>query len=291
MNVRPSMPLHLVQAAQEQGFEEWLETLPTTISELESRWSIRAGPPFQPGGRTAWVAPVCGPTDVDLVIKVARRHDESLHEAGALRFWDGDGAVRLRAVEDLPEATGLLLERCRPGTTLAHRAELDQDIVIAELLGRLWRTPPPGHPFRPLEVMCNQWADWFALEAAAGRVTLDAGLAREGIALFRGLATSAKRVALLCTDLHAENVLSAVREPWLVIDPKPYVGDPTYDALQHMLNCEERLANDPRGLVMRMAELLGLDPERLLLWLFARCVQESPNSERLADVARRIAPA
>jgi streptomycin 6-kinase len=39
-----------------------------------------------------------------------------------------------------------------------------------------------------------------------------------------------------------------------------------------------------------MADLLGLDGERLLLWLFARCVQESPDRPALAGVARRIAP-
>lgn len=35
---------------------------------------------------------------------------------------------------------------------------------------------------------------------------------------------------LLCTDLHAGNVLAAGRESWLATDPKPYLGDPTYDA-------------------------------------------------------------
>ena len=173
---------------------------------------------------------------------------------------------------------------------MAHLPELEQDIVIADLLLRLWREPPPAHPFRPLEVMCNQWADEFVGEESAGRVTLDPGLARDGISLFRHLATSAAREVLLCTDLHAENVLAAQREPWLAIDPKPYVGDPTYDALQHMLNCDERLNDDPRGLATRLGDLLGLDSDRLLLWLFARCVQESPSSEPLADVARRIAP-
>ena len=93
----------------------------------------------------------------------------------------------------------------------------------------------------------------------------DSGLAREGIALFRAL-PGVRRPGnvLLCTDLHAENVLSAEREPWLMIDPKPYVGDPTYDALQHLLNCYERLEADPLALVRRMADLLELDRERLL---------------------------
>jgi len=41
---------------------------------------------------------------------------------------------------------------------------------------------------------------------------------------------------LLATDLHAGNVLRAQREPWLVIDPKPFLGDPAYDATQHLFN-------------------------------------------------------
>jgi streptomycin 6-kinase len=39
-----------------------------------------------------------------------------------------------------------------------------------------------------------------------------------------------------------------------------------------------------------MADLLGLDADRLLLWLFARCVQESPDEPSLEEVARRVAP-
>ena len=52
-------------------------------------------------------------------------------------------------------------------------------------------------------------------------------------------------MSALCTDLHAGNVLRADRQPWLMIDPKPHVGDPTYDALQHMLNCPARLHAEP----------------------------------------------
>ena len=77
-------------------------------------------------------------------------------------------------------------------------------------------------------------------------------------------------------------------EPWLIIDPKPYVGDPTYDPLQHLLNSDRRLHADPAGHTARMADLLELDPVRLRRWLFARCVQESANCPPLADVARRI---
>jgi streptomycin 6-kinase len=138
--------------------------------------------------------------------------------------------------------------------------------------------------------MCAAWADEAdeALVRPGACATLDRGLVRAGLELFRTLPASADRRVLLATDLHAENILAAQREPWLVIDPKPHVGDPAYDALQHMLNCD-RLFTDPAGLARRLADLLELQRDRLLLWLFARIVQESPGSPQLAEVATRLA--
>ena len=60
------------------------------------------------------------------------------------------------------------------------------------------------------------------------------------------------------SSLHHCVFATKEREPWLAIDPKPYVGDPTYDPLQHMLNFPGRLAADPGGFARRMAELLDL---------------------------------
>jgi streptomycin 6-kinase len=284
------MPRNLTVAAEQQGRQAWLASLPTTIAALQERWElIEVGDPFQPGGQTAWVATARSATKGDVALKVAWRHTESAHEAEGLRAWNGHGAVRLHEVHETDDTVALLIEMCVPGSTLATRPEPEQDTVIAGLLHQLWHAPS-GQPFRPLQTMCDAWADGFEQKVASGASTLDSGLAREGIRLFRALPATADRTVLLCTDLHAGNVLAAEREPWLVIDPKPYAGDPTYDALQHMLNCDRRLHAGPRDLVSRMADLLDLDSDRLLLWLFARCVQESPDWPGLAEVARRIAP-
>jgi streptomycin 6-kinase len=141
--------------------------------------------------------------------------------------------------------------------------------------------------------MCTAWADEFGAGYAAAPAPdrFDPGLAREGIALFRELPGTADSQVLLCTDLHADNILAARRAPWLLIDPKPYAGDPAYDVLQHMLCCAARLAADPAGLADRMARLAGLDARRVRLWLFARSVQESTGSPALHQVARQLAPA
>jgi streptomycin 6-kinase len=39
-----------------------------------------------------------------------------------------------------------------------------------------------------------------------------------------------------------------------------------------------------------MAHLLDLDPDRLRLWLFARCAQESLHDLTMREPARRLAP-
>jgi streptomycin 6-kinase len=76
---------------------------------------------------------------------------------------------------------------------------------------------------------------------------------------------------LLSTDLHAGNVLRAQREPWLAIDPKPFVGDRAYDATQHLFNCPSRIAAAPDLTIRRFADLLEVDAERIRLWMFPRC--------------------
>ena len=74
----------------------------------------------------------------------------------------------------------------------------------------------------------------------------DAGLVREGLRLLKELPRTATMEVLLATDLHAGNVLRSEREPWLVIDPKPFVGDPAYDATQHLFNCDAETARRTR---------------------------------------------
>lgn len=227
------------------------------------------------------------------MLKVSRPHAEALHEADGLRFWAGDGTVRLVDSCTVDGTEALLLEACEPGTALSEAvAEEARDEVVAGLVRRLWREPPERHPFRPLWTMCDEWADAFEVRYAGtppGQ-RIDPAMARTGIALFRELPASASRAVLLCTDLHGGNILAARRDPWLVIDPKPYVGDPTYDVLQHMLNCPDRLAGDPLGFVRRIADLTGLDRERLRLWLFARCVVESLGPMRVPQAVDRLAP-
>jgi streptomycin 6-kinase len=214
-------------------------------------------------------------------------HFEAEHEVDGLRFWDGDPTVRLLDADD--QTGAMLLERCIPGTTLRELPEFDQDVVISGLLRRLWRRPAVPHRFRPLSALMAYWREETLADAEQWH---EPALVREGLSLFRELPLNAPSEVLLATDLHAGNVLRSEREPWLVIDPKPFIGDPAYDATQHLFNCAERLRSDPKGTIHRLADLLDLDYERVRLWTFARAAAEPrddwSDGESLA-IARALA--
>ncbi len=269
-----------LRASNVGGGEEraqWLSALPDRVQDATARWGLRLGDPFEPGGNCSWVAPGTDADGREIVLKVAWRHTEALHEAEGLAALGGHGAVEVHAFEHLDaDTTAMLLERCRPGVELRARPEAEQHIVVTDLLRTVWAIDlPTDHPFRPLSVMADDWIARAEVVQAADPRRLDAGLAREGLTLFRQLSRTGPNDVLLCTDLHASNVLSGERHPWLLIDPKPYVGDPHYDVSQHLLNCSGSLQADPIGLLTEVAELAGLDTARVRQWLFARCVQET----------------
>jgi streptomycin 6-kinase len=266
----------------------WLKRLPDMLRSLERRWGLTLGVPF--GGEEvscSWVARATRADGTPAVLKLGMPHMEGEHELQGLRFWNGDPVVRLLEADE--ELGAMLIERCLPGTALRALPESDQDVEIALLLRRLWRSPSSAHPFRSLSKLMEFWTNETLADA---KKWPDAGLVREGLRLFQELPLTAPSEKLLATDLHAGNVLRAEREPWLVIDPKPFVGDPAYDATQHLLNCGARLRADPDGTITRFSDLLGVNQERVRLWTFARAAAE-PRDKWKDDktaVARAITP-
>lgn len=121
----------------------------------------------------------------------------------------------------------------------------------------------------------------------------DKGLVSEGLRTLSELGKPSPTDTLLATDLHAGNVLRAEREPWVVIDPKPFVGDRAYDLTQHLMNCAVRLHEDPRGLIERGADLAQVDTMRLQLWVFARAAADPKDDwskPPWIDIAKALAP-
>lgn len=252
----------------------WLEALPRLVHDLCRRWDLTLEPPFETGDATcSWVAPARRADGQPAVLKLGVPHFEAQDEIAALEYLEGDPTVHLLEAE--PSANAMLLERCEPGTSLRAVPVPDQDVIVAGLLQRFWRRPEPVRTFRPLAAMIEFWCD--ATRRDRERWP-DVPLVLDGLATLEELARSSPDDVLLATDLHAGNVLRAWRRPWLVIDPKPFVGDAAYDATQHLLNTLDRVSADPRGSIAGFAGRLGVDPVRVRRWLFARLAAEPRDS-------------
>lgn len=273
----------------------WVAELSARLARLAERWHLDIGEPFEPGGVTAWVAPVRQADGTPAVLKIVVPHREARDEAPALAAWGGLGAPRL--FDAAPEEHALLMERCVPGTPLGDIDDPETQVDVgAEVLSRLWRAKPPADTFEPLTAV----ADWFAdlVEERRSRFgagsPIDPALTDQAVDLLRRLPRTSQRQVLLHHDLHPGNVLLDDERGWLAIDPKPQVGDPAFDPVQLVLQSSDPLDDpDPtrtvRRRVERLAVLLDLDADRLAGWGLARCIEwahyELAHGTR-ADAAR-----
>jgi streptomycin 6-kinase len=264
------------------GGAEWLERLPQLAAECAERWGLELGAPFE-GGNISLVVPAG-----DVVLKINFPEEESEHEADALLLWAGDGAVRLLAHD--PVRRALLLERCVPGTTLWELPDESKANGIAVgLLRRLWRAPPEGHPFRLLEHEAARWAEQLPRQWRTLGQPFPATLVDEAVAAALELSSSQDELVVLHQDYHGGNVIRAQREPWLVIDPKPLVGEPAFDAASLVRDRRDELAADPdpaariRRRLDQLTEELELPRERLRGWGIVHALAWGVSEQKLEE--------
>ncbi len=222
-----------------------------------------------PGGYCSFVAPAG-----DTVLKIGWPHEESEHEALALRVWDGDGAIRL--LDEDAERHAMLLERCDPGTPLLELDDDDAGDVVADLLPRLWKSPP--QTLRLASDLALRWIDelprqWHATGRPFERSLLDAA-----VDALRELGPTQGPLVLSNEDFHAGNVLRGTREPWLAIDPKPIAAEREFTVLAMIRDRPDEVLAGPRPLprlrrrLDRLSSDLSLDRERMRDWTIAHTI-------------------
>jgi streptomycin 6-kinase len=254
--------------------DAWLELVPELVTCWCEEWALTPGLAYPPGAAGHAVR-VDRSDGTPAVLKLIYPHRESEHEADALALWDGDGAVRL--LERSEDGYTVLLERCEPGTVLADEGqEVALDVLIA-LLPRLWK--PAGEPFHTLASEAAWWAtyleeQWDRIRPPYPRALLEAAL----VACDELPGTQGESV-LLHQDLHGENVLAAQRERWLVIDPKPLVGEREFAVAPIVRSFE--LGCSRHDVLLRFDRLtgeLGLDRERARGWAVGQTLAWAFNS-------------
>jgi streptomycin 6-kinase len=223
--------------------------------EVAAEWGLDLGPPFAMSNYS-YVAPAGD----DAVLKVQLPDDEeSEHEADALRFWDGDGAVRLLRHDAARKA--MVLERAQPGTDLSAAPDDDAIPIALDVARKLWREPPPGGPFRSAWDNSARWIVRYAADHPL-RDRAEATLA----------ALEPRSQVLVHGDFHHHNLLRH-GDRWVAIDVKAAVGEPEYDVPSFLWNPIGIPLT--RGLFDRRFdafERAGLDRERMRAWTLVRAV-------------------
>lgn len=260
-----------VEVNGEAGLE-WIAALPGEAAAYLQRWGLRlAGPSMY--GAVSLVLPVERADGTPAALKLQLLDEESAGEAAALRAWDGDGVVRLLEHDEVSGT--MLLERLDAGRPLSVVPDTMAAVrVLAELLVRLNAVAAPEGVRRLGDIAGAMLDDvphaLKTLGDPAERRLLErcAGAVREVVGEPGG--------QLLHWDLHYENVLAPMagsgrNEPWVVIDPKPLVGDPGFELLPALVNRFDE------GQVLErfdlMTEVLGLEWGRARAWTLGRVLQ------------------
>jgi len=225
--------------------------------QVASEWDIPLGPRY-----VAAHYSFAAPAGEQAVLKLTPAADSDAdHDADALAFWNGRGAVRLLRRDETRRA--MLIERCVPGDD-ASSIDDDEAIRVAVATGReLWRAVAGG-PFRRA---ADEVARWFReLEAKTDHPYL-------GIAVALYASMTPRHDVLVHGDYHHHNLLRH-RDRWLAIDPKPLIAEPEFDVVTLLWNPLQRaLTRELTERRIRQLASAGLDERRMRDWAIVRGAQ------------------
>ncbi|CAM3205928.1 aminoglycoside phosphotransferase family protein [Stackebrandtia soli] len=269
---------------------EWIDALPATIAARCEAWGLTVTGSALDGGTHSYVAPVSQADGSPAVLKLPIVDEENLAEATALRLYDGDGAVRLYDFD--PVSGAILMEAAIPGGPLVvqgdgpHREgrpeHADEVRLGCELYRRLWRVSSDvvdGYPAFPLVTdLVAQWGDDIPkLAAAAPAGAIPSRLLDLGEGACARMSTPDGQIGVVNRDTHLGNIVAAGREPWLLIDPKPLLGERAFDAgyLTAIQVETDPTVRQARLAIERTARWLDVDPDRVADWAFLRALENT----------------
>ena len=256
--------------------ERWLAELPALLAKYAEEWSLDVGAPFALSYN--YVAPASRSDGSKAVLKLGSPDPDTMNEAEALRRFAGNGVCAL--LEYAATDRVMLLERVLPGTPLtgtAIRDDRQATGVFIDVVQRLWQPAPQQHSFPTVAKRASYLAGYRARFGGASG-PLPEKLLSEAESMFAWLLSTSERSMLLHGDLHHDNILSAGRAQWLVIDPKGVVGDPGYDLGAFLYNPIPGLLSmpDPVGVIDQrldqLSEGLKMDRSRVRGWGFAQAM-------------------
>jgi streptomycin 6-kinase len=144
----------------------------------------------------------------------------------------------------------------------------------------LWK--PAGPPFRPLADEAAHWVEQIPKSWEQWNRPFERRLVDAALDALTSLPESQGAQVLLHQDLHGQNVLAAEREPWLVIDPKPLVGEREFSVASIVRDFDLGHSKQAaRGRLDRLTTELELDRERARGWTIGQTIAWAFDSQYL----------
>jgi streptomycin 6-kinase len=210
----------------------------------------------------------------------------------ALRYFDGNGAVRLLRYDD-----GAQLMEYAAGDELVTLVERGEDENATRIIARVIRqlhSVPQDAPYNGM-LMLDRWFGALLKKAAADKQVGIESIYVRSASLAERLLADQREIRVLHGDLQHYNIRNTPRG-WLAFDPKGVVGERTYDCANTLCNpvMPELVHNETRLLnnAAILADTLALELGRVLAFTYIyACLNASwwsqlSSMEKAEDIVR-----
>jgi len=240
----------------------------TRLHHYVAAWEL-SDPRVLTRTRTSHLYTVTHGADTVVLKLLAPTETDEQRGALALRYFDGQGAVRVLRADDRAQ----LLEYAAGDAlvTLVERGEDERATrIIADVLTQLHGVPQ-DRPYDGL-VPLQRWFGALFAQAATDRQAGTESLYVRSAALAARLLADPRDIRVLHGDIQHYNIRQSARG-WLAFDPKGLIGERTYDCANTLCNpvVPELVHSETRLLTTAaiLAEALSLERWRVLAFGYA----------------------
>lgn len=254
----------------------WLENLPDLIRHYEEEWQLECFDPFPLSYNYVLPAKTESGKPVVLKISFPNNHEFS-NEISALRFYDGDGAIKI--IQEDIENKAVLLERAVPGTRIGDVLPDSKQIsIVSEVIKKIHKPVSLKNDY--FFPTLTDWAKAFERYRKKFNIKtgpIPARMFEEAEETFVQFDGDDKSRLLLHGDLHNDNILLSERG-WLAIDPKGVIGNQEFEIGTYLRNPLTDLPKNSnfklieKNRILQFSEELGLDKISLQKWTFANAI-------------------
>ena len=266
---------NIISIYNDEG-KQWLDSLPEITAKIAKEHNLSG---LTPVNNMSFNYVASGyQNENPIILKIGMNSKALAKEASCLKAFAKHAVAEVIADDD----NMIIMQRALPGTTLKDYFpdnDIDASKIVCVIIKEIHKASiPKNHNFYDLRELFNTLDQKLDIP--------DQILAKAKHLRDKLLSTTTKEV-LLHGDLHHDNILKNGDRPvdrslgaggWLVIDPKGFIGDPSFEPAAYLCNPIPELLqeNQPHEIIEKRINIcsaeLGIDSKRIADWLYVKSV-------------------